>query len=362
MPSPQHTMRRARIGLTLALTLTAGLTGIAQPVNGKGFIVVGAALLLLPDATRTPLTTLAIGTEVKVLSKEGEWYKVTYRDAYLGERTGYIRASTVRIEATATLPEPAAVTPTAPAVPARQQSVQSPPLPRTATVRQSSSRAERGYVSVSGTFQTTSNVFTAATAFTQNVEVGGLTTTYGVAHSPGLDVAGAARVWRNLAVGSAVTWLSKARDGDLSATVPHPFLFNVPRTVSGVVSDVERQELALHMNASWMVQAGRVTQIAIFGGPTYFQLTQGLVTDVGVSSVYPYDSASFIGATTVQAKRSQLGYNGGVDVTTRFAKYVGVGAIVRYSRADVRFPMGSGPDVTVRAGGLQVGGGLRLRF
>ena len=41
---------------------------------------------------------------------------------------------------------------------------------------------------------------------------------------------------------------------------------------------------------------------------------------------------------------------------------VGVGALIRYSRADVKF---DDPDIgkqTVKAGGVEVAGGVRIRF
>jgi hypothetical protein len=78
--------------------------------------------------------------------------------------------------------------------------------------------------------------------------------------------------------------------------------------------------------------------------------------------VYPYDTATFVSGTTTEQSKTQLGFNAGVDVTFGLSKHVGVGGIVRYSRASLEFPMASGPEVAARAGGLQVGGGLRVGF
>ena len=189
-----------------------------------------------------------------------------------------------------------------------------------------------------------------------------LPTALALARSPFRDAAGAGRVWPNWAVGAAVTWLSNDREGTVSASIPHPFLFNAQRSVTGEVSGVPREAVALHLNASWVVPAGRKAQVAIFGGPSYFHVRQGLVTDVSTSSVYPYDTATFVAATTVNTSESRLGFNAGLDITARVWKYVGVGALVRYSRASLEFPANSGQEVTVRAGGLQVGGGIRLAF
>jgi hypothetical protein len=211
-------------------------------------------------------------------------------------------------------------------------------------------------------YQTTSNAFTGTTTLTQYVEAGSVTTTYDLSRPPALDAGVLVRIWRDLAVGAVATWLSETGDGTVTASIPHPFLFNTPRTVVGAVANVPREELAIHMNAAWILPAGRKTQITISGGPTYFHVTQGLVIDVTTSSVYPYDTATFLGATVSKTSQWQLGANAGLDVSVRLSTHVGVGGLVRYSRASAQFPMAMGDAVTVEAGGLQLGGGVRFIF
>jgi hypothetical protein len=41
---------------------------------------------------------------------------------------------------------------------------------------------------------------------------------------------------------------------------------------------------------------------------------------------------------------------------------VGIGGVIRFSRATASFPVTGQPPVSVDAGGFQVGGGLRIRF
>lgn len=342
-----------------AVTLSA--QSVAQVSNRTGILLANAPMFLFPDAGRTPLATLPSGTTVRLVGTEGDWYKIINRDSLLGDRTGYIRAVSLRVDGSAVPRAPAGETGGTPVAVAPQTTTQRAPA-RPASPRKASSWSNRGYVSLNGTYQTTSNAFTATSTFTQNVETASVTTSYESARSLGLDVGGAVRVWRNLGVGAAVTWFSRERNANLSASIPHPFLFNTPRTVSGSVADVPRREVALHLNASWVVPAGKKTQIAIFGGPSYFQVRQGLVTDVTTSSVYPYDTATFVSATTVQLSQSHLGFNTGVDITARVSKAVGVGPIVRYSRASLHFPVSAGQEVEIRAGGLQVGGGVRFAF
>ena len=345
-----------RIAVTLGAQAAA-----AQVVNRTGTLLTQSPMFLLPDTQRTPLVTLPVETIVRVVQREGDWYRVIYHDAFLGDRTGYVQAANIRVEAGAARSLPAAGPSAAPGVPA-QPSNQGRPGTPAVTSQTPSSWTDRGFVSVNGTYQASSNGFTGTTTFTQYVEAGSLTASYSTVHALVLDVGGWARVSRNLAVGVAVTWLSSAGDGTVTAAIPHPFLFNTPRTVTGTVGDVARRELAFHTDVSWVVPIGRRAQVAIFGGPSFFQVKQGLVTDVSASSSYPFDTATFVGAITTDVSRSQVGFNAGVDVTALFSKYVGVGAIVRYSRASLDLPVAAGQEVTIRAGGLQIGGGVRFRF
>jgi hypothetical protein len=344
--------------LTVATTtrptaLLAAQSG--QPTAGPGTLLRNAPMFLIPDAGREPLVTLATGTVVNVLGREGDWYRVTYRDSLLGERTGYIQAANVRVE------------PAAPRSPTAPRASTPPPATRTpqpqpAPPQRSSTWIDRGYVSLNALYQATSNGFTGTTTFTQNVEPGTATATFDAVRPPILDVGGGVRLWRDLALDVSASWLSKRRGGTLSANIPHPFLFNAPRTVTGSVSDVPHDEVAVHVNAAWLFPVRRGVDAVVFGGPSYFHLTQGLVTDVASSSTYPFDTATFTGATVSSASRSRLGYNLGLDLTVRMSRYVGVGALVRYSHASVPLPAGGGTELTVRAGGLQVGGGIRFRF
>lgn len=351
-------IRRLCTSAMLALVMMTSVTASAQNVRGTGVLVARAPMFLLPDATRTPLTTLETGTIVRVLDKEGDWYKVIFHDRFLGDRTGYVQAVNIRIE-TSTPGAPPAPTPRA-AAPAQRNEPRS--TARASITPRSTRWANRGYVSVNGMYQTTSNAFTGVTTLTQYVEPGTATTSYAASRPPVLDVGGRGRAWRNLAVGAAASWLSQSRDEAVSASLPHPLYFKAPRTVTGMTAGVPRQELALHGDVSWLVPAGRAAQFALFAGPSYFHVKQALVTNVNATEVYPYDTAAFASATTVTTSKSRAGFNAGADFILRVAKSAGVGVTARYSRASLQLSASTADTVSIRAGGLQIGGGLRFGF
>jgi hypothetical protein len=211
-------------------------------------------------------------------------------------------------------------------------------------------------------YQSTSNGFSATQTFTRNVEQGSVSTSYGAGHPPVLDVGARGLAPRHLAVGGSVTWMSQHTSGDVAATVPHPFYFNALRRVSGIGTDLPREEIAVHGEVSGLVPIGRAMQLAVFAGPSYFHLQQGLVIDVAVNETYPYDTATFASATTAEVSKSRLGFNAGFDVSGRIARHVGIGFTARYSRASIQLPATATEDVSVRVGGLQVGGGVRYGF
>ena len=97
-------------------------------------------------------------------------------------------------------------------------------------------------------------------------------------------------------------------------------------------------------------------------GPSWFNVNQDLVTDVAYTELYPYDAAAFSSATVSRATKSKVGYNVSADVGLRLSRNVGVGGIVRFSRASLDLVAANATTAKVDAGGLQVGGGLRVFF
>jgi hypothetical protein len=75
----------------------------------------------------------------------------------------------------------------------------------------------------------------------------------------------AARLKGNFGVGVAVSWFSGKGEGAVTGTVPHPFLFNTPRPVNGTASGLERNELATHIQAVYVIPRGKL-DVAIAGG------------------------------------------------------------------------------------------------
>jgi hypothetical protein len=236
---------------------------------------------------------------------------------------------------------------------------QTRPVPRPAP-RPQPAIAQRGFLSVGGLFQVGANDFVDSATIRENVENGRLETSYEVGTGPALDVSGGARVWRNLAMGVGVTRFSKSTVTSVDAQVPHPFFFNQPRTVTGDYSG-NRSELAVHVQVRGMFPVNNRVVVSVFGGPSFFQVKQTIVSDFDYTESYPFDTATFSRAVADDQSESKIGINVGGDVAFFFSRQVGVGVTAQYAGATVEMTTPSG-TADVKAGGGQIGGGLRLRF
>jgi len=221
----------------------------------------------------------------------------------------------------------------------------------------------RGWISVNGGYQASTNDFSDGSDFDANAETGRFDSDYTVEAGPTFDVAGGATIAGAFGVGVGVTRYSRSTPAAFTASIPHPFFFSTPRSVAGDVGGATREELAVHIQARGVFPVGDRLQVMVFGGPSFFQVKQGMVTDFDFAESYPYDTATFSSGTITEAKESKMGVNVGGDVGVFFTRQVGVGFLVQYSAATVALPSAT-TDATaeVKVGGLQAGFGLRLRF
>jgi hypothetical protein len=220
----------------------------------------------------------------------------------------------------------------------------------------------RNFVFVNSGYQLTSDRFNDSRIVRRNGEDGRIDTSYSARPGPGFAVAGGTMVSRQLGIGVSVSRFSRSMPATLTGSIPHPFFFNEPRSVSSAIAGLTRQELALDVQARGVFLLGRRVQVAVFGGPSVFHVKQDAVIDFAYSEAYPFDQATFTEAHTTTASKWKLGANGGGDVAFFFTRQVGVGFSATFSGATVDLPSAPGSTVPVKVGGTQAGLGLRLRF
>jgi hypothetical protein len=169
-------------------------------------------------------------------------------------------------------------------------------------------------------------------------------------------------------VGVSVSGTAYEEIVGLGATIPHPYFFNREVVASGATDEpLMRSEGSIHLQAMLAPYQSRRVRVRAFGGPTYFRYEADLVQDVRyqqfASLFNPNQTVNIVGYDAVTTEGTGWGWHAGTDISVFFTRVVGLGGFLRYSRGSVTIdePLSERPqDVTV--GGLQVGGGLRLRF
>ena len=223
---------------------------------------------------------------------------------------------------------------------------------------------EKVYISINGAYQTGGDSFGETVTFIRNAESGTFSTDYTVKSGPALNVSAGVNLWRSLGVGVGVTRYSKETPVAFTASVPHPFFFNRPRSVSADIGGLDREELAVHVQARGTFFPSPRLQAVVFAGPSFFKVKQGIVTDFEITETYPYDTATFSRGISRTADESKVGFNVGADVGYFFTRQVGVGGTVQFARTTIETP-GSGSaggTLELKAGGVQAGAGVRFRF
>ena len=185
------------------------------------------------------------------------------------------------------------------------------------------------------------------------------------------DIGGGVRLFQNFGVGVAFSRYNPEQTGALTVTIPHPLFFNQP-AVDTLDVPLKRTEKAIHLDAFYIVPFNDRIQLTVFGGPTRFSYEQQAVENFRIG-------ADLVGSNfTIDLDNPKLrtlegdvwGYNVGADIAFLFNARLGVGAMVRYSdgSTDVEnvFQTGrtdiSNTAASLDLGGLQVLGGVRLRF
>lgn len=196
--------------------------------------------------------------------------------------------------------------------------------------------------------------------FEENRETATVNVEYPSKSSVAFDGGVGVRLWKQMGLGVTVSRFERDGPATITGRIPHPFFFDEPRDISGE-DEVTRAETGIHGQVLFIVPTSGRFRMILSAGPSRIEAEQDLVTAVQYSEEFPFDTAAFRSATTRTFKGSKVGFNAGADLALMLTRAIGVGAAVRYSRAS--FDLGPEDNrVSVEAGGLQAGGGLRFVF
>lgn len=339
--SPHVVVRSSSAALIFVL-LTAAFAMAADAVR----VTADRAIVWnRPGGVSVIVTQLAKGDVVEVIRKVDDWYEIVIPGRE--QRTGFVRASQVEFVAGAAPQRPAGTAPIrrAPGAAAK------PKVPRT-------------FVTIDGGYRTGGTAFTrTVTAFaTRFAEPGTIDADYGKGSGFVFDATGGYRFTSH--VGFALGLSSYARNDTvaISARVPHPLYFNQFREATFDDSTPKGRETAFHASLTLTTVVAKSTDLTFFAGPSVFNLSQDVVTDLTLADAYPYDQTSIVGTVLERKKGTPFGFHVGVDLTRYINPNTGFGVSARFSRAALSFKDDDGATNSGHAGGPQISAGLRFKF
>jgi hypothetical protein len=221
---------------------------------------------------------------------------------------------------------------------------------------------ERVHVSVNAAFQAATNDFSDRFEFERNLETGSTEVDYRVQGGFIFDGGVGFRLWKNLGAGVALSQFTRGDAAPTTSSIPHPFFFNQPREVTGDATDMTRTETTVHVQAMYLWNPAGPLRVVLSGGPSFFTVKQDLVTEVIVTEAFPFDTAEFGSVQRSEESGSAPGFNVGADVMWTLSRQVGVGGLVRFARTSLDLDAPGDRTISVDAGGVYVGGGIRVVF
>jgi opacity protein-like surface antigen len=220
----------------------------------------------------------------------------------------------------------------------------------------------RVFADFNGGFQPAGSALNDRLEFEQYLETASADVRYATKSAPWFGGGIGVRAWKRLGVGIAFSTFSRDDSAGIDARIPHPFQFARLREISGEAASHDVKEAAIHGQLLFIVPARGRLRMILSGGPSRIEAERGIVTAVRFDEEFPFDTATFRTADTRVMTEAKIGFNVGADVAYMFSRTIGVGGIVRFSRATVDFARPDGGRVSVEAGGFQAGAGLRFAF
>ena len=150
-------------------------------------------------------------------------------------------------------------------------------------------------------------------------------------------------------------------DAALTASVPHPWVYDSPRTATGAYAG-DLKATILYLNFIYRFPLSKLN-VEVFAGPAYFNCSADVISAIAIEDIFPNDSVTMTLATE-NVKKSSFGFDAGLGLNYFFSDRIGVFMEGKYLSSSPAFTPDSGviPEVKLAVGGMNVGAGLVIRF
>ena len=241
-----------------------------------------------------------------------------------------------------------------------------------ATAASAQTSFARAYLDVNfGVTQVTKSDLDSTFHTTIFQETATFTTVYTQGNGVLFDIGGGFMFNKKFGVGVSYAMTGHNDDVLMTATVPHPNIFNANGTGSGTAT-VKGAEADVNISAVLVLMDSGKMKIRILAGPSFIAVKQEIVEDFfyhqsisGATNTITVSASDAILQSPTQTT-NLVGFHVGGDFAYFFSKVFGVGGMARFVAAgskDITDPFALAPNtITIKGGGFQVGGGIRLRF
>jgi hypothetical protein len=207
----------------------------------------------------------------------------------------------------------------------------------------------------------------------QPVEAAEFEARYPVPRAAALNVGAGFMVTPRVGIGASVGATRHLHAAEISLRIPHPFFANTFASDNGETDyEMQRIERSLHLQAVFVAVNTPRVRVRAFAGPTMFRMRQDAVTEIIYNHFYfvrlPTNFVEITGYDLKQISGTGWGLHGGADAALFFTDVLGVGGFARFSRGtvDMENTLATALDladrVSVKAGGVEIGAGVRLKF
>ena len=214
-------------------------------------------------------------------------------------------------------------------------------------------------IDVNGGAQTQSREITTTTSFPLYGETATISTAQGVDGGGLFDISASYRLPMSMSfgggsfgVGIGVSTFGDKGNSSVAASIPSPVAFNRPANVTASATDLKHKETATHLLLWYFYSVRDKIEVALSVGPSFFNVSQEFTT----ASVPSGTQSLSLG--TVRERTTAVGANIGANINYYVRPNYGAGVFLRYAGATADFDTFNG----LKVGGVQLGGGLRLRF
>lgn len=226
----------------------------------------------------------------------------------------------------------------------------------------SSGASSRGYVAVHVGGQAGSSSSAGSFTFSAYDETATVTSDQDYGGGFLFNVEGGFALGARFAAGFAITRATSDANTRLSASIPHPQIFDSPRTATFDAPDASHTETGYHIFVSYLAPVSERFDLRVFAGPSIFSVSHDLVSAIAYSEASPFTSVTITGATLDERSKTVGAFHVGAGGTYRITDRFGIDGFLRFARRTVDVPnVGSG-TTELKVGGAQLGVGARIAF